>query len=162
MKAIRNASYVVAMFVALLASVAQPVAAGKGAGKAVPFKGTGVAIPSIVEPGPPVVVTNRLAGQSTHLGAWTGTSRAVASVVNGVLHAEGHQTIQAADGSTLTLFITGDFPSGFSGPVANGAYTVVGGTGRFAGATGSGVFTGGAVGSDGVRPIGYSGTIVLS
>ena len=143
----------------LISSFAIPAMAGKGNAKPVPFKAKGVALPSIVNPGPPVEVMNELRGNATHLGKFAGSSIAFASVVGGVLHAEGTQTIAAADGSTLRLFITGDFPEGFQGPVTNGTYLIVGGTGRFSGATGSGAFLGEAV-TDGVRPISYAGTIV--
>lgn len=127
-----------------------------------PFLGIGYALPSVVDPGPPTMVTNDLGGQIFSLGKWTGTSEATASMVDGVVHAEGTETLEFEEGGSMTLFITGDFPSGFEGPVANGTFQITEGTGQFAGASGAGIFLGGPIIPifGGVRLIGYYGGIV--
>lgn len=149
--------FIATALTALVAVSAQQLLAGKPKTHTVHFKAKGIAVPT---PIPPDQVSNALSGKGKLLGKWTGTSLATASVVGGVLHAEGTQEITAADGSTLTLFITGDFPNGFSAAGVNGTYLILGGTGRFAGATGSGVFTFGNV-VNGARSIGYDGDITL-
>ena len=75
-------------------------------------------------------------GTATHLGQWT-----VAGTVhytpdsNGVLHSSGEATLTAANGDKLEFQI-----DGILDPVAavdQGVFRFVGGTGRFAGASGS-------------------------
>jgi hypothetical protein len=109
------------------------------AGTQVPFKGSSsgvVRVESIDfplgQPGPPVVTTTVAGeGQATHLGRFTVTARVVIDVPNNTVL--GNWVLTAANGDQL--FVTFE---GFAlGPNQGGGnFTIVGGTGRFAGATG--------------------------
>jgi hypothetical protein len=76
-------------------------------------------------------------GQATHLGHYTVVGRD--GLLNPVTGAwTGHYTWIAANGDEVSTFATGQLvvlPNGDDGWVAD--YTIEGGTGRFAGATGS-------------------------
>jgi hypothetical protein len=103
------------------------------AAKAVPFKGRSSGVVTTL--GPPVggVVKTRVEGQgqATHLGRFTLIGDVDLDVVTGL--PEGTWTLTAANGDKLFLEMDGhgiDPLHGF------GAFTVVGGTGRFEGATG--------------------------
>src|SRR5687768_7640672 len=71
-------------------------------------------------------------GQATHLGQFTVTGDVDVNVVTGI--AEGTWTLTAANGDRLFLTMTG---RGIDETHGIGTFTVVGGTGRFEGATGS-------------------------
>ncbi len=126
----------------------------------VPFTATGIASPELQPNG---TVRNGLSINASFLGAvteLTGFSFATPVIVGGVVvSASGTQMFRAADGSELSVFIFGEFESGFAGPITNGTFEITGGTGRFSGARGSGAFSGGALPSDGRRPISYEGVI---
>ncbi len=101
--------------------------------KQVPFKGRSSG--TVTTLGPPVggVVQTRAEGQgqATHLGRFTETGDVGIDVATGI--PQGTWTLTAANGDMLFLTMTGhgiDETHGF------GAFTVVGGTGRFEGATG--------------------------
>ena len=74
-------------------------------------------------------------GTATHLGQWTVTGNVQYTPdSNGVLHSSGTATLTAADGDKLQLQI-----EGILDPIAavdQGLFHIVGGTGRFEGATG--------------------------
>jgi hypothetical protein len=109
-------------------------------------------------------VSNYLTGNSNLLGKWHGASHVGVNPPDGdgSLHAEGLQLIEAADGSTLQIYVTGDFPNGFAKAGINGTYEIQGGTGRFANASGTGVFLFFDVDpATGIRPVGYRGEITF-
>ncbi len=131
-------------FVAGLALAVMAIVALGGpaaAGEPTPFKGRvrGVLTNRVPFPAPPVFLdTIEMTGRATHLGAFE--LREVAVVDFGVAppYAEGEVTFVAANGDTLTAEFQGS-----SEPVEAGIVlitenaTITGGTGRFAGATGS-------------------------
>ena len=103
------------------------------------LKGTGVAPLIFDGAGHLIGATPTGAGTATHLGQWT-----VAGNVqytpdnNGVLHSSGDATLTAANGDKLLLTI-----DGILDPVAamdQGIFHIVGGTGRFEGASGDANF----------------------
>jgi hypothetical protein len=99
------------------------------------LKGAGVAPLIFDGQGHLIGATPTGSGTATHLGQWT-----VAGNVqytpdqNGVLHSSGDATLTAADGDKLFIQI-----DGILDPVAaidQGAFHIVGGTGKFQGASG--------------------------
>ena len=63
----------------------------------------------------------------------------------------GTSTLTTADGSTIVQAFTGTFiPTSQTDAVFQGTWTVIGGTGRFAGATGGGTYHGSAAGDNGI------------
>ena len=103
------------------------------------LSGAGVATLITDDAGNLIGATPTGSGTATHLGRWT-----VAGNVNytpdnnGVLRSNGVATITAANGDTLQVQI-----DGILDPVAavdQGVFRMVGGTGRFAGATGEAKF----------------------
>ena len=103
------------------------------------LKGAGVAPLIIDEAGHLIGATPTGSGTATHLGQWTvtGNVRYIPDS-NGVLHSSGDATITAADGDKLQVSI-----DGILDPVAamdQGVFHFVGGTGKFAGATGDANF----------------------
>ena len=101
--------------------------------------GSGVATLITNESGMPIGAIPTGSGTATHLGQWT-----VAGNVqytpdsNGVLHSSGDSTLTAANGDKLQIQI-----DGILDPVAGvdqGIFYIVGGTGRFEGASGSANF----------------------
>jgi hypothetical protein len=105
------------------------------AGKQVPFKGrssgvvTAVGFDSVKG-----IAYTRVAGEgeATHLGHFTVTGDVAVDVATGI--PTGTWTLTAANGDMLFLKMTG---SGIDPTHGFGEFTVVGGTGRFEGATGS-------------------------
>lgn len=103
------------------------------------LKGTGVAPLIFDGSGHLIGATPTGSGTATHLGQWTvsGNVRYTPDS-NGVLHSSGDATITAADGDKLQVTI-----DGILDPVAvmdQGVFHFVGGTGKFAGATGDANF----------------------
>ena len=103
------------------------------------LKGSGVAPLIFDGEGHLIGATPTGSGTATHLGQWT-----VAGNVqytpdsNGVLHSSGDATLTASDGDKLQIQI-----EGILDPVAaidQGVFRIVGGTGRFQGATGEANF----------------------
>ena len=103
------------------------------------LKGTGVATLITDASGHLIGATPTGSGTATHLGQWT-----VAGNVqytpdnNGVLRSSGDATLTAADGDKLQVQI-----DGILDPIAavdQGVFHFVGGTGKFAGATGDANF----------------------
>src|ERR1044072_7772169 len=77
-------------------------------------------------------------GTATHLGQWTVTGNVQYTPVNGVLKSSGNATLTAANGDKLNFQI-----DGILDPVAavdQGVFHMMGGTGRFEGATGDANF----------------------
>jgi len=100
------------------------------------LKGTGVATLITDDAGHLIGAIPTGSGTATHLGQWT-----VSGTVNyipdseGVLHSSGEATLTAANGDKLQIQI-----DGILDPVAaidQGVFRFNGGTGRFAGATGT-------------------------
>ena len=114
-------------------------AAAEGQGKQVPFRGRLEGIVTTVTPLTPpfVAVTLEGEGNATQLGHFDVSSSLVANAADGT--AVGTYEFTAANGDTLTAdyteyFTPTDVPGVFSDVITA---TITGGTGRFAGATGS-------------------------
>jgi len=102
--------------------------------KQVPFKGqsSGVVLTVDFDPVKGIVYTHVAGeGQATHLGHFSVTGDVAVEVATGI--PTGTWTLTAANGDMLFLKMTG---SGIDPTHGFGAFTVVGGTGRFAAATG--------------------------
>src|SRR5687768_1994693 len=96
--------------------------------------------------GPTVAVVVNGAGNISHLGKTTAfTDDQFGVLATGVLSAT--YTFTAANGDTLEVWLLGDSEVDFATQTVtfSGAATVLGGTGRFANASGSGTFSGSAV-----------------
>jgi hypothetical protein len=121
-------------------AVAAPAAASP---VCVPFKVNGTPGSMQVTGGPPpspLYLTLSAAGEATLLGHYASSAEAVVTFTSPTTAVfDGGGTFTAANGDQLTFTYTGDF---FPGPVpaGRGPYEIDGGTGRFEGATGSGVF----------------------
>ena len=105
------------------------------AGKQVPFKGRSSGIVTAVgfDPVKGIAYTHlEGSGEATHLGHFTVTGDVAVEVATGI--PTGTWTLTAANGDMLFLEMTG---SGIDPTHGFGDFTVVGGTGRFAEATGS-------------------------
>ena len=119
--------------VAVLAALALSGAA-MAAGQPVPFKGRSSGVITVVGVDPVAGITYLHVegqGQATHLGRFTVSGDVAIDVATGI--PQGTWTLTAANGDMLFLEMTGhgiDAAHGF------GAFTVVGGTGRFQGASG--------------------------
>ncbi len=103
------------------------------------LSGTGVATLITNEAGMPIGAIPTGSGTATHLGQWTVTGNVKYTPdANGVLHSSGDATITAANGDKVQIQIEGVLD-----PVAGmdqGLFHIVGGTGRFEGATGDANF----------------------
>jgi len=103
------------------------------------LSGTGVATLIVNEQGMPIGAIPTGSGTATHLGQWTVTGNVKYTPdANGVLHSSGDATITASNGDKVQIQI-----EGILDPVAGmdqGLFHIVGGTGRFEGATGDANF----------------------
>jgi len=103
------------------------------------LSGTGVATLITNEAGMPIGAIPTGSGTATHLGQWTVTGNVKYTPdANGVLHSSGDATITAANGDKVQIQIEGVLD-----PVAGmdqGIFHIVGGTGRFEGASGDANF----------------------
>jgi len=103
------------------------------------LRGSGVATLITDELGRPIGAIPTGSGTATHLGQWTVAGNVTYTPDNeGVLHSGGSATITAANGDKLQVQI-----EGILDPVAGmdqGVFHIVGGTGRFEGATGDANF----------------------
>jgi hypothetical protein len=103
------------------------------------LNGTGVATLITDGAGHLIGATPTGSGTATHLGQWTVTGNVnYTPDSNGVLHSSGSATLTAANGDKLQIQI-----DGILDPVAGvdqGVFHIVGGTGRFEGATGDANF----------------------
>ena len=100
--------------------------------------GSGVAVLHTDESGIPTGADATASGTATHLGQWTVNGNPKYTLVDGVLRSSGEATIIAANGDKLQVQI-----DGILDPVAGvdqGTFYFVGGTGRFAAASGSANF----------------------
>ena len=98
------------------------------------LRGTGVATLIIDESGNLVGATPTGSGTATHLGQWTVSGNVKYTPENGVLKSSGQAILTAADGDKVFIEI-----DGILDPVAavdQGIFHIVGGTGRFEGASG--------------------------
>src|ERR1044072_3138223 len=103
------------------------------------LSGTGVATLIVNEQGMPIGAIPTGSGTATHLGQWPFTGKlAYTANANGVLHSSGDATITASNGDKVQIKIEGVLD-----PVAGmdqGLFHIVGGTGRFEGASGDANF----------------------
>ena len=143
-----------------LLALAGPAAA-EGQRKQVPFRGRLEGIVATVTPLTPPFVAVNLEGEghATQLGHFDVSSSIVANEADGT--AVGTYEFTAANGDTLTadyteLFTPTDVPGVFSDVITA---TITGGTGRFAGATGSFVSDRVADHSTGIVSDSFEGTI---
>lgn len=117
----------------LLVSLAGPVSAGDQ----IPFRGSMSGTASITPIAPPIVsVLLETSGSATQLGRFT--LEAPHIVNQATLTASGTYVFTAADGSTLNASLSGSAVLVAPGVLAiSETAAITGGTGRFAGATGS-------------------------
>ena len=102
------------------------------------LNGTGVATLITNESGMPIGAIATGSGTATHLGQWTVLGNVKYTPDNGVLRSSGDATITASNGDKLQVQI-----DGILDPIAGvdqGIFYIVGGTGRFEGASGSANF----------------------
>jgi hypothetical protein len=105
------------------------------AGEQVPFKGRTSGVVTVTDVSFPFVTATVVGeGVATHLGRFTLTAQSVVDVSLPGAPAAGSWTLTAANGDQLfvTFVAVGIAPN-----VGRGDFTIVGGTGRFEGATGS-------------------------
>ena len=120
----------VAVFAVSLASVASAVAAET------PFKGKLNAVETSQLVFPILSVNRNATGTATYLGKYTEHATFHVDVRTG--SATGTATFTAANGDTLTASVVGQgTPTGPTTRSIVEVYTITGGTGRFAGATGT-------------------------
>ncbi len=131
------------------------------AGKQVPFKASYTTQFQSVVAFPIVTLSITGEGQASHLGRSTAaTTNQAVNLITGA--ATATYTLTAANGDTVVLelvFGTTNVPGGVT---FHGSYTVAGGTGRFAGASGSGSLNGSATFTgpiDGFGAFSVEGTI---
>lgn len=106
------------------------------AAKAVPFKGRATVAITGVTPDPGgLLITGAGTGEATHLGRF---SRVEALLLAPDGSFTGHLTFKAANGDLVFVTFGGQFTSATT---SQGSYTIVGGTGRFVGATGDATFS---------------------
>jgi hypothetical protein len=124
---------VVAATAVLLASIAVSAVAAE-----TPFKGTANAVETSVVVFPNSSVTRDGTGTATQLGKYTSHATFQVNVLTG--HATGVATFTAANGDTLSTSVVGQSTPNTIPPTMLSiveVYTITGGTGRFAGASGS-------------------------
>jgi hypothetical protein len=104
------------------------------------LNGTGVGQFITNEAGLPISANVTGSGTATHLGLWTTTATVNYGPPNedGLIPSSGEATIIAANGDTLEAVVQGTLNLGAG--TDTGIFTFVGGTGRFAGASGSADF----------------------
>ena len=148
----------------LAALVALAIASPLAAGEQVPFRGRLEGIVATVTPLTPpfVAVTLEGEGNATQLGHFDVSSSLVANAADGT--AVGTYEFTAANGDTLTAdyteyFAPTDVPGVFADVITA---TITGGTGRFAGATGSFVSYRAADHVTGIVTDTFEGTISIS
>jgi hypothetical protein len=127
------------LFVALVAASAislASIAASAGAAET-PFKGTANAVETSQVVFPIASITRDGTGTATHLGKYTSHLTAQINILT--RHATGAAIFTAANGDTLTTTVDGQAtPTTTPGVLSIvEVYTITGGTGRFADATGT-------------------------
>ena len=145
----------------IVAAIASTAPLSSHAGKLVPFRASFDTVFQLNSPPPILNVTVQGEGIGLHVGkSSTFTTNQVTNVITGASTA--NYTVIAANGDTLSFeddFIT--LPTS-TGVTFEGTYTIIGGIGRFSGATGSGTVTGSAdfTGANvGVGQFTFDGTI---
>jgi hypothetical protein len=145
-----RAASLVMMAITAIVALALPATAGQQ----VPFKGYAVDMATSLIPTPDggIHLTNAATGQATHLGRFT-------RVGSGDIHPDGTSEFTlvwtAANGDQLISDVE---VASLSATTITGTYTFMGGTGRFANASGAADFVG--VTSDGIHyAVLFSGTI---
>jgi hypothetical protein len=129
MRSINRVMLAFGLISSMSVAAVQTLAAG------VPFKGTGNAQITSVQPGPAgVSMTAAATGHSTQLGDY---NRVESILVGPDGSFTGDVTFTAANGDQLNGKIAGAFTSAAT---AAGSYSFIGGTGRFANATGTAYF----------------------
>ena len=126
------------VFVALVAASAVSLASSAVSAVAAetPFKGTLNAVETSHLVFPIASVDRQGTGTATHLGRYTEHATLQVNVLTG--SSTGTSTFTAANGDTLTASITGQSTRTSPGVLSIvEVYTITGGTGRFAGATGT-------------------------
>ena len=126
------------MLVALVAASSLSLATvvgGAGAAQT-PFKGTVRAVETVVVAPPTGSLTRDGTGTSTYLGEFA--EHIVMTIDLPTMSSTGAATFTAANGDTLTSTVVGRAtPTGATTFSIVEVYTITGGTGRFAGATGT-------------------------
>ncbi len=153
----------VAVVAMLLAGISVSVLA---AAPRTPFKGTVEGTETGVVNYPQLIVDGRGSGNATHLGKYTVTYHAEPTLTPDGGGSSTGDTIHfiAANGDTLDATGNGvGVPTGEPGVnKVTQVYTITGGTGRFAGATGTFTMVRLANGPTGVTSGTFDGTIVLA
>lgn len=111
----------------------------------VPFNATYHTRPKVVAPPPFLQMEIPSTGKGLHLGKSTWFSNSLVNFTVFPPVQTGDMLFTAADGSTLTGHYQGTAqpdPDNPQGVLFNGDYVITGGTGRFSGATGSGIYYG--------------------
>jgi hypothetical protein len=125
------------LFIGLVAAFAVSLASvAVGAAAETPFKGTFSAVETSQLVFPILSVNREGTGTATYLGKYTEHATFQVDVRTG--SATGTATFTAANGDTLTASVVGQ--GTVTGPTTRSiveVYTITGGTGRFAGATGT-------------------------
>ena len=107
-----------------------------------PFALTGTGVGEFItnEAGLPISANVTGSGTATHLGLWTttGTVNYGPPGEDGLIPSSGAATITAANGDKLEVVVQGKLNLGAG--TDSGVFTFVGGTGRFAGVSGSADF----------------------
>jgi hypothetical protein len=98
------------------------------------LNGTGVGTFITDEAGNVIGGNVTASGTATHLGLWTAVGNVRYTSENGVIRSSGEATITAADGDKLEMVAEGTLDP--AAGTDHGTFTFVGGTGRFAGASG--------------------------
>ena len=115
-------------------------AAAAGAGSGVPFKGKDTFGAAVIGGSGSVIETaDSGSGTATHLGRFTMVAGETVDLV-AMTVTNGRFTLTAASGDTISGTYSGTVQPGLTGYLVSGPIT--GGTGRFAGATGTIVFDG--------------------
>jgi hypothetical protein len=123
-------------FAVLAASAVALTSVAVSAAAQTPFKGTVSAVESVVVTPPTASIIREGTGTATYLGRFT--EHIVLTVDLLTMSSGGSATFTAANGDTLTATVVGQATR--TGPTTLSIvedYTITGGTGRFAGATGS-------------------------
>src|ERR671930_1617463 len=125
------------LFVGLVAAFAVSLASVSALAAETPFKGKVNAVETVVVVPPTLSVPRDGTGTATYLGKFT--EHITLQVDIPTAHATGLATFTAANGDTLTATVDGQAtPTTTPGVVSIvEVYTITGGTGRFAGATGT-------------------------
>lgn len=126
------------MLVALVAafSVSLTTVVGGAGAAQTPFKGTVRAVETVVAVPPTASLTRDGTGTSTYLGKYT--EHIVMTIDLPTMSSAGAATFTAANGDTVTSTLVGQAtPTDATTFSIVEIYTITGGTGRFAGATGT-------------------------